>query len=230
MHKNIKKLIVKWNFKALKYVINIKKLKTKKEEGFFYFKKIIKDINESLNLELKVYGLENISNLSDNFIIYSNHRGMYDPLAITTFIEKPLSYVMKSELEKNFFIKDVGIMTNSRFLERNPKEDLKTILEIIELQKTGNNFLIFPEGTRNKENNLKEFKAGAFKIPLKTKADIIPVTLYGTETIFDEEIKKEIKISFLKPIKYEEYKNMKTTELSTYIKNLINEEYQKLKK
>ena len=64
------------------------------------------------------------------------------------------------------------------FLDReNAKEGLKTILKAIEYVKNGISIFIFPEGTRNKgeELSLLPFKDGAFRIATKTGCPLIGV-------------------------------------------------------
>ena len=72
------------------------------------------------------------------------------------------------------------------FLDReNPKEGLKTILQAIDYVKNGISICIFPEGTRNKgeELSLLPFKEGAFKIATKTGCPIVPISMNNTAEI-----------------------------------------------
>ena len=98
---------------------------------------------------------------------------------------------------------------------------IQTITE--EVQK-GRNFLIFAEGTRSKEGNkLLDFKGGSFKSAVKAKCPIVPCALIDAFKPFDENSIKAVtvKLKYLKPLYYEEYKNMKTTEIASEVKNRI---------
>ena len=73
-----------------------------------------------------------------------------------------------------------------------------------------------------------EFKAGSFKIPQKTHCDILPIALYYTENVFEENYKdKKLVIHYLPAIHYEDYKEMNSLELAKYvqeeIQNVIND-------
>ena len=73
------------------------------------------------------------------------------------------------------------------FLNReNPKEGLKTILQAIEYVKKGISICIFPEGTRNKgeELSMLPFKDGALKISTKTGCPIVPISMNNTAAIY----------------------------------------------
>ena len=51
----------------------------------------------------------------------------------------------------------------------------------------GRSFVIFPEGTRYKgeEGGAGEFKAGAFRIAVKTSAPVVPVAVTGARALFE---------------------------------------------
>ena len=44
----------------------------------------------------------------------------------------------------------------------------------------GRNVLVFPEGTRSKDGELKPFKKGAFHLAIAAGADIVPMHIDGT--------------------------------------------------
>ena len=74
------------------------------------------------------------------------------------------------------------------FLDRkDPRAGMKTILQAIEYIKQGISIFIFPEGTRNKgeELTLLPFKEGSFKIATKTGCPIVPVSINNSAEIFE---------------------------------------------
>ena len=92
--------------------------------------------------------------------------------------------------------------------------------------KAGKNFLIFPEGTRSKEgNHVQEFKGGSFKAATKAKCPIIPVALVDSFKPFDTNSTRPVtvQVHFLKPMLYEDYKDMKTVEIATAVEQQIQE-------
>ena len=106
------------------------------------------------NVDLKVTGLENLPE-EDGFMLYANHQGMFDVVAIAATWERPLAAVLKKELAEVPLLKQIRLCTNSFLMDR---EDVRQSLEVIqnvtkEVQK-GRNYLIFPEGTRSKNGNV----------------------------------------------------------------------------
>ena len=95
--------------------------------------------------------------------------------------------------------------------------------------KNGRNYLIFAEGTRSKNgNHPQEFKGGSFKAAMKAKCPIVPVALIDTYKAFDtgSVAPLTVQVHFLEPIPYEEYKEMKSTEIAAEVKRRIEKNIQ----
>lgn len=69
-------------------------------------------------------------------------------------------------------------------------------------------------------NKLLEFKGGSFKAATKAKCPIIPIALIDSFKPFDTNsiAPVTVQVHFLEPIYYEEYQNMKTTEIAKEVK------------
>ncbi len=92
--------------------------------------------------------------------------------------------------------------------------------------KKGRNYLIFPEGTRSKNGNkIGTFKGGSFKAATKAKCPIVPVALINSFVPFDRNTIRPVtvQVHFLKPLEYEDYKEMKTTEIAALVEKQIQE-------
>ena len=96
-----------------------------------------------------VKGAENIP--EDKAVLYvGNHRSYFDILVGYTTVPTLLGFVAKKEMEKIPLLRTWMVNANCLFLDRkNIKEGLKTILQGIEKVKNGVSIWIFPEGTRN---------------------------------------------------------------------------------
>lgn len=104
------------------------------------------------------------------------------------------------------------------------RQAMQVIVDVTKEVKSGRNYLIFAEGTRSKEGNRPgEFKGGSFKAATKAKCPIIPVALIDAFKPFDVNSIQPVKVQvhFLEPMFYEEYKDMKTTEIAAEVKRRI---------
>ena len=106
------------------------------------------------------------------------------------------------------------------------RQAMKTITSVTKEVVSGRNYLIFPEGTRSKNgNNVGSFKGGSFKAATKAKCPIIPVALVDSFKPFDTNITRPVtvQVHFLKPMLYEDYKDMKTVEIAAAVEQQIQE-------
>lgn len=194
------------------------------EEKYRHIQYILKTAVETGNIELKVYGKENIPE-QNGFLMYANHQGMFDIMAIAASCDNPLAAVLKKELAEIPFLKQVKECTHSFAMDRDDiKQSMEVILNVIKEVKKGRNYLIFPEGTRSKKGNqMLEFHSGSFKCATKSKCPILPVALIDSFKVLDQKGSKPValQIHYLKPIPYEEYQEMNTVELAAMVRARI---------
>ena len=195
-------------------------------EKYRHIQYILKRAVKSGNIDLVVTGTENIPT-EGGFLLYSNHQGMFDVLAIAATCEQPLGTVLKKELKDVPFLKQVIVCTKSFAMDREDvRQSLTVIQNVIKEVNSGRNYLIFPEGTRSKSTNeLLEFHNGSFRCATKTKCPVIPIALVDCYKVLDQKGSKPItvQIHYLEPIYYEEYQNLNTKELAALVRNRIEQ-------
>ena len=78
--------------------------------------------------------------------------------------------------------------------------------------KNGKRYVLFPEGGYkfNNKNKVQDFKAGSFKIALKSHVPIIPIALIDSYKVFNSFHFGPVttQVHYLKPIEYDEYKDV----------------------
>ena len=159
------------------------------------------------NLVIDGHGMENIPK-ENGFIFFPNHQGLFDVLAIIQVCPVPFSVVAKKELTNVPFLKQVFACMKAFMIDRDDvKQSMQVIINVIKEVKAGRNYLIFAEGTRSKDGN----------------HPIVPVALIDSYKAFDTgSVKKlTVQVHFLEPIYYDEYKDMKTTEIAAEVKKRI---------
>lgn len=157
-------------------------------------------------VKVTVKGKENIP--VDRAVLYvGNHRSYFDILVGYVTVPGLMGFVAKKEMEKIPLLSTWMKFVNCLFLDRkNLKEGLKTILTGIEQVKSGVSVWIFPEGTRNKNENpldLLTFKEGSLKIAEKSGCPVVPVAMTGTAEVFEQHLPfirpSHVTIEFGKP-------------------------------
>ena len=87
-------------------------------------------------------------------MLYANHQGMFDVLAVAATCDIPVGAVLKKELYDIPFLHQVAICTRSFPMDREDvRQSLTVIQSVIREVKAGRNYLIFPEGTRSRNGN-----------------------------------------------------------------------------
>ena len=199
-------------------------------EKYRHIQYILKLAVTSGNIDLQVYGKENIPE-KNGFLMYGNHQGMFDILAIAATCDNPLAAVLKKELKDIPFLKQVIACTKSFPMDREDiKQSMEVIVNVIKEVKKGRNYLIFPEGTRSKKGNqMLEFHSGSFRCATKAKCPIVPVAFVDSFKVLDQKGIKPVtvQIHYLEPIEYEQYRNLNTVELAELVRGRIGEVLEK---
>lgn len=211
-------------FKLCYYASHVEKYT--EEERYALLQYIDRRANWGGRITIDAHGVENIPD-KDGFMFFPNHQGLYDVLAIIQACPRPFSVVMKKEVQDIPFLKQVFACMKAIAIDREDiRQSMKVIQQVTKEVKSGRNYLIFAEGTRSKRGNkLGEFKGGSFKSAMKAQCPIIPVALIDSYKSFDTSsiAKLTVQVHFLKPIPYEEYKDMKSIEVAEMVKERIED-------
>ena len=201
------------------------------EQRYAMLKDIDRRANKGGRITIDAHGVENIPDIN-GFMFYPNHQGMYDVLAVMEVCSVPFSVVAKKEVQNVPFLREVFACMRAFMIDReNLRQSLKIIASVTEEVKKGRNYLIFPEGTRSKNGNVVgEFKGGSFKAAMNAKCPIVPVALIDSFKPFDTNTIKKVTVQvvFLEPLYYNDYKDMKTTEIAALVQNRIQETIERL--
>ena len=200
------------------------------QEKYDHIRRILQYAVKSGNVNVQIFGEENLPK-ENGYLLYGNHQGLFDVVALVATHPGPMSCVFKKELANVPFLKQIVACTKSFAMDR---EDVRQSLEVIravtEEVKQGRNYLIFPEGTRSRNGNeMGEFHGGSFRCALKAKCPVVPMAVIDSYKVLDQKGSKPVtmQIHYLEPIPYEAYKDLKTVELAELVKSRIRETIQK---
>lgn len=174
--------------------------------------------------DIKIIGQNNLSD--QNTVFISNHQSMLDIPCVIKTIKQNFSFIAKSKYKKfpiiSTWFKTAGGVF---FSQTRTKEEFKRIQKVIKRLKEGDNFVIFPEGTRSKTGKINEFKTAPFKIAKKAHSNINIITIVGTREVLPKgrHTVKPSKVFVIinPPLEWEDYKDWEVERIINFTKKKL---------
>ena len=137
-------------------------------------------------IKVDIEGLTKIDP-SKSYIYMSNHRSNFDIPVLLGCLPIQFRWLAKAELFKipifGRAMSGAGYVKIDRF---NRESAFKSIDEVAAKMRNGISVMIFPEGTRSEDGNIKSFKKGGFVMAVDSGAPVVPVILRGTRSIMSK--------------------------------------------
>ena len=175
----------------------------------------------------KVIGVENIDP-KQAYVVVLNHQSMVDILSIYNL---PLifKWVSKKEVYRIPLVGRLLLMHGDIVINRASAKEAMQLVHTrgMEWLKKGASVSIFPEGTRSKDGEIHNFKAGAFILAKDAGVPILPIVLDGTSTLVRKgwmiNWKNVITIKVLPPIPAEEVASRDIKDVMAQVKeDMVN--------
>lgn len=186
---------------------------------------------EIAGLKTETRGLENIP--EDPALFIGNHQGNMDALTSMICLGKMKPALVKHQLMKLPLARIYIALDSCVPIDRaDVRQSLTALRKVSEKLKAGHSVIIFPEGTRSKGPDMHEFKHGAFKAAVWAGVPIVPFASDGSYKAFEEKgrlVPTTVKFSVLPPIPPEEFKGMKTQEISEMVQARIQAELDRMR-
>jgi 1-acyl-sn-glycerol-3-phosphate acyltransferase len=159
----------------------------------------------------KVVGVENIDP-KKAYVIVLNHQSMVDILSIYN-LPLVFKWVSKKEVYRIPLVGRLLFMHGDIVINRASAKEAMQLVHTRGMKwlKKGASVAIFPEGTRSKDGEIHNFKAGAFILAKDAGVPILPIVLDGTNSLVRKgwmiNWRNVITIKVLPPIPAEEVQN-----------------------
>lgn len=194
--------------------------------------RVINIIIKTGRIHTSCYGLHNLPG-DGGYIMYPNHQGKYDALGIIHTHKQPCGFVIDEKKAGTILVKQVVKLVHGIGMNLSDvKQSMGVIIEVGKRVKSGERFIIFPEGGyTNNHNQLREFKPGCFKSAMIAKCPVVPVAVIDSYKVFEGMSLGRVytQVHYLEPIYYEDYKELNTRELSQLVKERISQAVHKYK-
>ncbi len=163
------------------------------------FLKFMLYIPVSIFYPTKFIGKKNLP--KGSAIMVSNHTANMDSILFAAHLKEHNYYLAKKELFSTKFkawvIKGIGGIPIDR-----QTNDLGAIKQCLKVLKEGHKLVIYPEGTRNHNEDMEfgEVKGGATMLAIKGKVPIVPIYINRTPKLF-----KKVIVTIGQPFEFDEF-------------------------
>src|SRR5229473_6067155 len=162
----------------------------------------------AVGVQVKVKGIERIP--PGTVIFAANHTSSADAPAVVGAIPRRIAILLKRSLFKYPIVGQAFHLAQFIPVDRFNRDSAITSLEkATEALKSGQSFLIYPEGTRSPDGRLQEFKKGTAVMAIKAGVPIVPIACSGAHKVMRKRSLRiypgEIVVEFLEPIDAPKY-------------------------
>jgi 1-acyl-sn-glycerol-3-phosphate acyltransferase len=166
------------------------------------------------------------------YIFMPNHMSNADIPVLLAHLKVQFRWLAKAELFRiplfGFAMKRAGYISIDRSNRKSAFESLARAAQII---RDGRSVLIFPEGTRSRDQSIKAFKKGGFVLAIESGVPIVPVVIHGTWRIMSKNrlmIRPgNVTLEILEPIETEDYSMETKDDLLERVRGVIVENFEK---
>jgi 1-acyl-sn-glycerol-3-phosphate acyltransferase len=161
-----------------------------------------------VGVRVHVKGLERIP--KETCIFAANHTSSADAPAVVWSIPRRIAILLKKSLFEYPIVGQAFHLAHFIPVDRFHRDSAITSLEkATESLRSGQSFLIYPEGTRSPDGRLQEFKKGTSVMAIKAGVPIVPVACSNAHRIMEKRklniTPGDILVEFLEPINSSEY-------------------------
>ena len=181
-------------------------------------------------IKVTVKGMSNIDPASP-YIYMPNHQSNFDIPVLLGHLTVQFRWLAKMELFKIPIFGRAMRKAGYISIDRNNRESAFESLAVAADQiKNGVSVLIFPEGTRSRDGNIRPFKKGGFVMAIDAGVPIVPVVITGTRAIMPKGkfrvYKGHVNMDIQKPIRTSTYTRETKEALMESVRRAICEKFE----
>jgi 1-acyl-sn-glycerol-3-phosphate acyltransferase len=178
----------------------------------------------SVGVKVEVRGKERIP--AEACLFVANHTSSADAPAVVGAIPRRIAILLKKSLFAYPIVGQAFTLAHFIPVERSDHDSAMASLEkATEAMRSGQSFLIYPEGTRSSDGRLGEFKRGAVVMAIKAGVPIVPMVCAGAHKVMEKRSfvirPGVITVEFLEPIDASAYSFEQREELNTRVRDAM---------
>src|ERR1043165_5156718 len=135
-------------------------------------------------IDLRTERMETVDR-KQRYILVANHYYYFDIPVIIAAVPQPIRFMAKVSLFKvpifGWAMRRAGFIPIDR---KNRRTAVKSFDLAAERIRKGNNIVVFPEGGRSRNRQMRPFQRGGFLLALKSELPILPLAIDGTYDVY----------------------------------------------
>jgi len=178
----------------------------------------------AVGVQIRVRGLERIPRGVCLFV--ANHTSSADAPAVVGAIPRRIAILLKESLFKWPIAGQAFTLAHFIRVNRGARDSaIASVEKATEALKSGQSFLIYPEGTRSPDGRLQEFKKGAVVMAITAGVPIVPMVCSGAHRVMEKRSlvihPGEILVEFLQPIDASKYSLEERDDLNEHVRQVM---------
>lgn len=136
--------------------------------------------------DITLEGRENLPPDNTPVVFVSNHQSYFDIPLITVGIDRPRPFIAKQEVRKIPIVRGWMDAWHCVFVNRtDARAAAAAFRDAAKEVAGGGSLIVFAEGTRSRDGQVHEFKAGSFRIAQLAKVTVVPCCIDGTRAVLE---------------------------------------------
>lgn len=184
-------------------------------------------------VKVSIRGLEHIDP-SATYVYMANHQSMFDIFALLGYLPVQFRWLAKMELFQipvfGYSMARVGYISIDR---SNRRSAYKSLLEAAQKIAQGVSVMVFPEGTRSTDGQIKPFRGGGFHLAVRSGRPIVPVVIFGSHQVMPKgklRIRRgQIILSINPPVDTTHYKKNGREALMESVRSTMKRDLERIK-
>ncbi len=178
----------------------------------------------AVGVRIRVRGLEHIPRGVCLFV--ANNTSSADAPAVVGAIPRRIAILLKESLFKWPIAGQAFTLAHFIRVNRGARDSaIASVEKAAEALKSGQSFLIYPEGTRSPDGRLQEFKKGAVVMAITAGVPIVPMVCSGAHRVMGKRSlvihPGEILVEFLQPIDASKYSLEERDDLNEHVRQVM---------
>ena len=122
-------------------------------------------------------------------LVVCNHTSFFDPPLLGAVKTRDFHFLARETLLSNPVAKWLLPRLNTIPVDRDGGKDAKAVGKVLKALSQGEAVVVYPEGTRSPDGEIHPAKAGIGLLACRSKANILPMRIFGAYDIYNRDTK-----------------------------------------